>query len=213
MDLDRALRSTHPGWTTAFRNKHSHEIALNTLRHQDIATELRQEATILGASRPNSGKVVRGGAFSTFGTSSDQEEPEEPDEHTDEERPRGGRSGRGRGARGRSESRPRGRGNSRKSSRNPSSKRPRADTRTESEKESPNVADCIVCFGRHAIDRCWFVFPELRRPEWNINKQIERLALLRMDTEEEVKRAVKTARERRKEKRVRFNTSGEDPEH
>ncbi|KAI1825231.1 hypothetical protein F4861DRAFT_538138, partial [Xylaria intraflava] len=55
-DLERALRTTHSGWTTAFRGKHSHEIAANTLRYQTIATELRQEATILGASRSGGGK-------------------------------------------------------------------------------------------------------------------------------------------------------------
>ncbi|KAI1827725.1 hypothetical protein F4861DRAFT_535930 [Xylaria intraflava] len=203
-DLERALRNTHPNWTTAFRNSHSAEIATNTLRYQTIATELRQEATILTVSRPGgSGRVVKGGAFNTFSPGSDAESEDQASQ-SDADASRGNRQERR--ARGRPDNRTRGKSQQRKP-RSAVSKRPRQDTRTDTERENPNHTDCIVCFGRHPIDRCWFVFPELRKEDWSPIPQIEKLALDRMERLEEVKKAVKAAQKRRKEKRVRFNDS------
>ncbi|KAI1819648.1 hypothetical protein F4861DRAFT_543729 [Xylaria intraflava] len=211
-DLDRALRSSHPSWATAFRTNHSMAIANNTLDYRTIATELRQEAAVLNVNKSSSSnRVVRGGAFNTLQPPGSGGESDYRASDTEDEAPKGGRQ---RKPRGRADSsKKKGASNQGKGSPKPqrgASKRPRAETRTEAEQENPNHTDCIVCYGRHSIDRCWYVFPELRNTSWKLNEQIEKLAHTRMAEIREVMAAVKAARERRKGKRVRFDGNAED---
>ncbi|KAI1144881.1 hypothetical protein F4825DRAFT_291314 [Nemania diffusa] len=200
-DLERALRTTHPAWTAGFRNAHSAEIISSTLSYHTIASELRREAVVLNVIKTG-GKLVRGGAFPAFQEEQDKDEPA-----NQERRDRQGQSRQERRERERrSDSR---RGRQRRdiqgSSRSDSRKRPRADTRTENEKENPNVTDCIVCYGRHPVAKCWFAFPEDKPDDWILNTTIERIAKLRLNTDEAVKRAVERAKQQRREKKPKKN--------
>ncbi|KAI0448340.1 hypothetical protein F5B21DRAFT_522498 [Xylaria acuta] len=201
-DLEKALRNTVPSWTIAFRSRHIDAITNNTLSYLTVANELRQEATVLSVTR-YTGKLVKGGAFATFESSGDTDEHSS---NAEEDPPRLSR--RERRAHDRKPANHRGHQlrNQGGSSRSTSTKRPRADTRTESELENPNVADCIVCYGRHSITSCWFVFPELLPKGWKHNKTNERIAKLRMATEESVIQAVERARKQKRDKRVKFDT-------
>ncbi|KAI1434043.1 hypothetical protein GGR50DRAFT_665194 [Xylaria sp. CBS 124048] len=85
--------------------------------------------------------------------------------------------------------------------------------RTEAQEDNPNVQDCIVCYGRHKIDNCWFVFPDLRPEGRTINKAIKRIAQQRIQNEPAVKSAIKRAKgSRRQAKRPRSEEEapGED---
>ncbi|KAI1430532.1 hypothetical protein GGR50DRAFT_698930 [Xylaria sp. CBS 124048] len=176
-DLERALLATAPSSVSSFRAAHSTEIGNNTLSLDTISSELRQEAVVIQSARKTT-RTVRGGAFNTFEPGEQEEEAPassggyQGSHH--QRRMRGGRA---------SSSVPR--------------KRSHSDTRTESERDNPNVRDCIVCFGRHPIRRCWYVFPKIAPHYWyGGNKREATLVEDRMKNNEEVKKAVEQARQR-----------------
>ncbi|KAI0448228.1 hypothetical protein F5B21DRAFT_498256 [Xylaria acuta] len=163
-DLEKALRNTHSEWTTVFRSQHSTEIWDNTLRYQDIATSLREEASVLSFTRTAS--KLAPSAFSILGA--EAQEDNEPVSHTGDDHLYEPAE--------ESESLSRA-----------STKRARADT-------DPALETCDFCYGEHLTMKCWYALPELRPDHWEPNPTREKIVRVRVAKEEGLGHSIKRIR-------------------